>query len=154
MRKVNLTTLMNECCDDIIRKHQEQLEFFRFLRQRECEFRGYFSLYDLQKTTKSVGVYFITNLADDQIMYVGQGNIGKRISVHRSVFENKGETVLTANSSYHSAAGQKMYNHDTDIDNWAWAYVLTHDKSLAERMETRLVEAWQTPFNASHMCGV
>jgi len=97
------------------------------------------------------GVYFITYApnaeynfstrnvdlgADAEIMYVGQGNISQRKAIHLQIFRNNGNPKVffkndVITSQVDSVAARKMYQHDPNLRNWRFSYILAEKKLVA-----------------------
>jgi len=119
------------------------------------------------------GVYFIiyaphakynfstwsVDLGDDaEIMYVGQGNISQRKAVHLQIFRNKGNPKMFSKNSVvtsqvDSVAARKMYQHDPDLRNWRFSYILA-EKNWSPLLEHYYIDNLKPKFNDEKMSGV
>lgn len=122
-----------------------------------------------------IGVYFIihcnnatVNMNDEQniftddpnvkIMYIGQGKITGRKFNHLQIFKNNGkpciwETNNKITSSVDSVAGRKMYEYDSNINNWYFSYITT-GKEWSPIMENYFINELKPQFNDEKMNGV
>ena len=104
-----------------------------------------------------IGVYKIYHrdwIAEDVALYIGQGVISGRKGTHASVFRNKGKAIPCKNSNSHSEAAEKMYEYDTDIENWFFSFCVLHDKAVSQEYEKILIETEEPEFNNLSMSGV
>ena len=106
-----------------------------------------------------VGMYKI--LHHNQVMYIGMGNINARRWRHVSVFENKGEALVSDNGrSSDSPVARKMYEYDKDINNWRISF-MTIDREIdrfvadavMKKMECILNQENSPVFCTEHMVG-
>ncbi len=106
-----------------------------------------------------VGMYKI--LHHDQVMYIGMGNLNARRARHVSVFENKGEALVSGNGrSSDSPVARKMYECDKDINNW-YINFMTIDREIdrfvadavMKKMECILNQEHSPVFCKEHMVG-
>ena len=101
------------------------------------------------------GVYKIFHWNNfDTPMVIGQGNIVDRQQKHRLIFRNKGSSVIySGGSSSGCQTATKMYQYDTDIDNWylSWCEL---PKNIMEKYEAILIKELKPKFNADFMAGL
>ncbi len=108
---------------------------------------------------KHIGLYRISH--NDEVMYVGMGNLNNRRARHILVFENKGKADVSKNGhSSDSAVAKKMYNYDKDINNWFIEYMTLDgeiDRSVADgvmkKMEHIFYQEHRPVFCTEHMVG-
>jgi len=121
-----------------------------------------------------IGVYFIIHCNKDvdffeeqhifkykenvKIMYIGQGQITGRKSIHLRIYKNKGKPCVWENgdkitSSVDSVAGRKMYEYDSNIDNWYFSYITT-GKDWSPIIENYFINELKPEFNDEKMNGV
>ena len=72
-----------------------------------------FSLYGKFDVRKGVGVYYIYH--KDELVYIGMGNVGDRISKFRDAVKGK---------NVDHQAGLKARDEDSDISNYSATYVI------------------------------
>ena len=102
-----------------------------------------------------IGVYKIMHKDDMITMYVGQGRISARRGCHKLVFKNKGKIIIGKTNSWtKSEAASKMYEYDTDIENWFFSFCVLHDKAVSQEYEKILIEDEEPLFNNLAMSGV
>ena len=104
-----------------------------------------------------IGVYKIYHkdwIAEDVALYIGQGNISDRKSTHAFIFRNKGKPVPCKHSDTKSPVASKMYEYDTDIENWFFSFCVLHDKAVSKEYETILIDTEEPLFNSEYMAGV
>ena len=104
-----------------------------------------------------IGVYKIYHkdwIAEDVASYIGQGVISNRKSTHASVFRNKGKAIPCKSSNSHSEAASKMYEYDTDIENWFFSFCVFDNKPVASEYEKILIKNEEPLFNNLAMSGV
>jgi len=119
------------------------------------------------------GVYFITYApnaeynfstrnvdlgADAEIMYVGQGNISQRKAIHLQIFRNNGNPKVffkndVITSQVDSVAARKMYQHDPNLRNWRFSYILA-EKNWSPLLEKYYIDNLKPKFNDEKMSGV
>ena len=106
-----------------------------------------------------VGMYKIFHY--DQVMYIGMGNLNARRARHVSVFQNKGEALMSENKrSSDSPVARKMYECDEDINNWNINF-MTIDREIdrfvadavMKKMECILIQEHSPVFCTEHMVG-
>ena len=120
----------------------------------------------VQPITKSVGanrVGLYKIFYQDEVMYIGMGNLDARRSRHIIVFNNEGKADVSDNGrASDSAVARKMYEHDPELDNWYFQFLLIDGELVKERMvadyvmkqmETILVRKHKPQFCAEHMVG-
>ena len=112
---------------------------------------------DCRSKLIKTGVYIISH--HGKVMYVGMGNLKGRRNIHIKVFKNDGKPHVY-NSTTDSPCARKMFNHDPQIDNWKFSYLVvdpTIDRGVRDgvmkEMEKRLVEEFKPPFCTSGMVG-
>jgi hypothetical protein len=108
------------------------------------------------------GVYLILYHVENntyKLFYVGQGNISKRKSVHKAIFNNKGNPKMyhtksssTASSNFDSPVGRKMYEKCTDRTKWYFAY-LECPKEWATNLEEHIMSTYSPEGNDEKMSG-
>ena len=104
--------------------------------------------------SKALGVYRIIYKPSGLTMYIGKGNIGARRYRHKNVFLNDGTPVTNPGGSVdNSPAAQKMYKHDTDINNWLFSWCDIGNDALSKSYEMVLQEIEKPPFSESYMAG-
>ncbi len=111
----------------------------------------------IKQGSGGIGVYKIYHkdwIAEDVALYIGQGVISGRKGTHALVFRNKGKAIPCKNSNSHSEAASKMYEYDTDIENWFFSFCVLHDKAVSQEYEKILIEAEEPIFNNECMAGV
>ena len=102
----------------------------------------------------TIGVYKIIHRPTDEVMSIGQGNVGNRKGRHKSVFLNDGKDIThKGGTTSGSVTAQKMYRHDNDLSNWYFSYCSMGEKTLANAFEDELQQDLRPPFNALHMGG-
>lgn len=104
--------------------------------------------------SSAIGCYKIIHIPTNEVMDIGQGNIGARKSRHKTCFLNEGKPIIHENGTMsHTTAGLNMWKFDNDIENWAFSWCDLGSKHLAEEYETQLIEEYQPQFNSVHMAG-
>lgn len=106
--------------------------------------------------SNKTGVYKILHKPTNSIKYIGQSsNIGQRKIRHRKVYTNKGIPLTSSTKSSHSdsVAGRKMYQTDSDINNWYISYMITENTELARKIEIYLGMKYKPEFNSEFMLG-
>ena len=104
-----------------------------------------------------IGVYKIYHkdwIAEDVALYIGQGSVSDRKSTHALVFRNKGKAVPCKHSDTKSPVASKMYEYDTDIENWFFSFCVFDNKPVASEYEKILIETEEPEFNSEYMSGV
>ncbi len=96
-------------------------------------------------------------------MYIGMGNLDARRSRHIIVFNNEGKADVSENGrASDSAVARKMYEHDPELDNWYFQFLLIDGELVKEdgcrlRYETNGnhsgLENTNHNFCAEHMVG-
>ena len=87
-------------------------------------------------------------------MSIGQGNVSGRRTRHLSVFRNNGQDIThSGGSTSGSVVAQKMFRHDSNLNNWAFSWCETKEKTLASQYEYELQQEMLPPFNGLHMGG-
>ena len=107
-----------------------------------------------QQGVKTTGVYCIVYKPDEDIKYVGQGKVAQRRSQHKRIFLNKGQPILMANSSLDSDVARKMYEHDSNIDNWLFQFCCIPNKLVCAEYEKLYQEDLDPEFNNQKMAGI
>ena len=104
--------------------------------------------------TGTIGVYKIIHIPTDKVMSIGQGNVSGRRTRHLSVFRNNGQDIThSGGSTSGSVVAQKMFRHDSNLNNWAFSWCETKEKTLASQYEFELQQEILPPFNGLHMGG-
>ena len=104
--------------------------------------------------TGTIGVYKIIHIPTDKVMSIGQGNVSGRRTRHLSVFKNNGQDIThSGGSTSGSVVAQKMFRHDSNLNNWAFSWCETKEKTLASQYEYELQQEMLPPFNGLHMGG-
>ena len=104
--------------------------------------------------TGTIGVYKIIYEPTMEVMSIGQGNISGRRGRHLSVFKNNGQDIThSGGSTSGSVVAQKMFKHDSNLDNWLFSWCETKEKTLASQYEFELQQEMLPPFNGLHMGG-
>lgn len=112
-------------------------------------------LEDGSTISSAIGCYKIIYIPTGEVMDIGQGNIGTRRSRHKTCYLNEGKPIIHENGTMsHTTAGLKMWQYDTDINNWAFSWCDLGSKHLAEEYEKQLIKEFQPPFNSEHMAGL
>ena len=105
-------------------------------------------------TKESLGIYVIRYIPTGDAMYVGQGVIWERKTVHRSTFLN----LIRSGSmeqlrldkphikSYWSEGAEKMFIYDGLLENWSFECCVVDSKILAKHMETVWKNNYKPPF--------
>ena len=102
----------------------------------------------------TIGVYKIIHVPTDKVMSIGQGNVANRKGRHLSVFKNGGRDIThKGGSTSGSVVAQKMFRHDSNLDNWSFSWCETKEKTLASQYEFELQQEMLPPFNGLHMGG-
>ena len=105
--------------------------------------------------SNGIGLYKIIHKDGMITMYVGQGRISARRGCHKLVFKNKGKIIIGKTNSWtKSEAASKMYEYDTDIENWFFSFCVLHDKAVSKEYETILIDTEEPLFNSEYMAGV
>lgn len=108
----------------------------------------------VHKGTGAIGVYKIIHRPSNKVMSIGQGNIGARKSRHLGVFRNDGQTLISKNGKPSgSVTGQKMYQFDSNENNWDFSLLAVGSKFLSCFIEEDLQAKLRPAFNADHMGG-
>ena len=95
-----------------------------------------------------VGMYMI--LHHDEVMYIGMGNLNGRRWRHVSVFENKGEALVSENGrSSDSPVARKMYEYDKDINNWRISF-MTIDRDIDRFVADAVMKKIECILNQEH----
>ena len=104
--------------------------------------------------TGTIGVYKIIYKPTMEVMSIGQGNVSGRRTRHLSVFKNNGQDIThSGGSTSGSVVAQKMFKHDSNLDNWLFSWCETKEKTLASQYEFELQQEILPPFNGLHMGG-
>lgn len=109
--------------------------------------------------SNKTGVYKIIHIPTGNVMYIGQGNVLRRRSIHNVIFNNNGQPVVykdangNVTSSADSPAGRKMFAHDPNINNWEF-HVCTAPKHISQLLEEQLQNLYQPPFCDPKMSGL
>lgn len=103
--------------------------------------------------TGKTGVYKIIHNPTNKVVYIGQGNLMQRRTLHKKVFNNRGNTLVYENSSVDSPAARKMYLHDDNLANWSFQCFVC-DKETAKRFEEELQYELEPAFNDLKMAGL
>ena len=102
----------------------------------------------------TIGVYKIIYKPTMKVMSIGQGNVKGRRGRHLSVFKNGGKDIThIGGSTSGSVVAQKMFRHDSNLDNWLFSWCETKEKTLASQYEFELQQEMLPPFNGLHMGG-
>ena len=105
--------------------------------------------------SNGIGLYKIIHKDGMITMYVGQGSVSARKNTHLRVFKNKGKMIKYGASTWtKSEAASKMYEYDTDIENWFFSFCVLYDKAVSQEYEKILIEAEEPIFNNECMAGV
>ncbi len=105
--------------------------------------------------SNGIGLYKIIHKDGMITMYVGQGGVGARKNTHMRFFKNKGKMIKYGASTWtKSEAASKMYEYDTDIENWFFSFCVLHDKAVSKEYETILIDTEEPLFNSEYMAGV
>jgi len=108
----------------------------------------------VHKGTGAIGVYKIIHRPSNKVMSIGQGNIGARKARHLGVFRNDGQTLISKNGKPSgSVTGQKMYQFDSNENNWDFSLLAVGSKFLSCFIEEDLQAKLRPAFNADHMGG-
>ena len=108
----------------------------------------------VHKGTGAIGVYKIIHRPSNKVMSIGQGNIGARKARHLGVFRNGGQTLISKNGKPSgSVTGQKMYQFDSNENNWDFSLLAVGSKFLSCFIEEDLQAKLRPAFNADHMGG-
>ena len=95
------------------------------------------------------GVYRIIYKPTGKVMSVGQGvKVSARKACHTNVFRNKG-VALEHNGSYvtDSPVARKMFEYDSNIDNWYFSFVTFKESWMARIYEKYLQHKIIPEFN-------
>jgi|TARA_B110000263_G_C14974797_1_gene358767 hypothetical protein len=110
---------------------------------------------EMSKGIKGIGVYRIIYKPTLITMSVGQGNISARKGRHKAVFLNKGKDIVSkSGATSPSVTGQKMYQYDTNINNWLFSFCVVGNKKVAVQYEKLLQEIEEPEFNILSMGGI
>ena len=109
--------------------------------------------------TNRPGLYRIYH--NDDLMYVGYGNLNARRARHVIVFNKKGNADVSSNGrASDSPVASKMYDMDSDINNWYISYQIIDeeiDRDIADavmkRMELIVGKENRPQLCAKHMLG-
>lgn len=109
----------------------------------------------LRNATKP-GVYFIFYKPEkDEVArykYIGtSGSVQGRVNQHVRFYKLGGKS---SDPTKNAGAIKKMYDYDSDIENWGIFWVECPTKEYAEQYEDICIQAIQPEFNALHMGGV
>jgi hypothetical protein len=108
----------------------------------------------VHKGTGAIGVYKIIHRPSNKVMSIGQGNIGARKARHLGVFRNDGQTLISKNGKPSgSVTGQKMFEFDSNENNWDFSLLAVGSKFLSCFIEEDLQAKLRPAFNADHMGG-
>ena len=144
-----ITKLKNKVLKDLAKQMQEVRMVSPKLKWTQPKPRN-----QAHKGTGSIGVYKIIHRPSNKVMSIGQGNIGARKARHLGVFRNNGQTLISKNGKPSgSVTGQKMYEFDSNEDNWDFSLLAVGSKLLSCFIEESEQERLQPAFNASHMGG-
>ena len=111
----------------------------------------------IKQGSGGIGVYKIYHkdwIAEDVALYIGQGSVSDRKSTHALVFRNKGKAVPCKHSDTKSPVASKMYEYDTDIENWFFSFCVFDNKPVASEYEKILIKNEEPLFNNLAMSGV
>jgi len=103
--------------------------------------------------TKKMGVYQIIHKPTNTIMSIGKGNLGDRRARHKRVFLNKGRPIENESSTSDSSTARKMYQHDTNLDNWLFSWCEVGNEELALEYEIQLQAYYNPEFNDQTLAG-
>ena len=103
---------------------------------------------------RKTGVYKIYHKEQDEPMVIGEGVVAGRKSRHVSVFKNKGVAIAhSGGSSSPCSTATKMYQYDSDIDNWFFSWCEL-PKAISTKYETVLIKKLKPEFNLQSMAGL
>jgi len=104
---------------------------------------------------RKTGVYKIFHAKDfSKAMVIGEGVVAGRKSRHVSVFKNKGISIPhEGGSSSPCSTASKMYQYDSNIDNWYFSWCEL-PKSISTKYEATLIKVLKPAFNLPSMAGL
>lgn len=105
------------------------------------------------------GLYRIYH--NDDLMYIGYGNLNARRARHVIVFKKEGKADVSSNGrSSDSPVASKMYDIDSDINNWYISYQIIDGEidrdvgdAVMKRMELIVGKENKPQLCAEHMLG-
>ena len=105
----------------------------------------------------SIGIYIIKYIPTGDVMYIGQGIVWERRTVHRKTFLEllkSGSMKKLREDKPHlksslSECAEKMFKYDRKLKNWSFECCVVDSKSLAKYMEDVWKESIKAPFNVA-----
>ena len=145
--------IFNRAVVNKVQKISEQLENIKSMSSFEPKWSDPAPI-DSIKISEGLGVYRIIYKPTGMTMYIGQGWVFVRRSKHKRVFLNSGKAIIHPSGSVtDSPAGRKMFEYDTDIDNWLFQFCFIPSKQLCCEYEKGLQEDEEPEFNDQSMAG-
>tara|TARA_R100000005_G_C4878829_1_gene131499 strand:+ start:82 stop:582 length:501 start_codon:yes stop_codon:yes gene_type:complete len=136
------------------RQIQESLDNIKRLKNKQPVWSSPCPIEIAKVPSKTIGVYKIIYKPTNEIMSIGQGDVGNRKGRHKSVFLNGGRDIThKGGTTSGSVTAQKMYRHDSNLSNWLFSYCSVTEKTLANAFEFELQQDLKPQFNALHMGG-
>ena len=151
--------ILQRARENLIKRLTEQTTKIESLRYFKAEWSNLISFASGRVTSqhqgvKALGVYCIVYKIDEEVKYIGQGVMSQRRSQHKRVFLNGGKPVLMANSSLDSDVARKMYDYDSNIDNWLFQFCCIPNKLVCAEYEKLYQEDLNPEFNNQKMAGI
>jgi hypothetical protein len=158
--------LLHEAGQGLLQKHSESIGKIKVIMNSGEDMWSDIILVEdrLVGATKRIGVYrFLykplyeeTNDIETSTKYIGAAsNVGSRRSSHKRVFENKGKAIHAPGGTvFHSPAGQRMYEFDTNLNNWLYSWIEIDDIDFAKAYEAKLINDENPEFNNDNQAGI